>query len=66
MTLHQNKLESPSSKNALCQVWLVGAVVLEQKMKSIQTDGQKNNGRSEKISIELRRANEGKFSTNNL
>ena len=32
--LHLNKLESPSLKASLCQVWLkIGPVVLEEKMK---------------------------------
>ena len=32
--LHLNKLESPSPKNVLCQVWLkLGQVVLQKKMK---------------------------------
>ena len=34
-----NKIKSPLSKNALCQVEN-GPVVLEMKMKSLQTDGR--------------------------
>ena len=31
--LHLNKLESPSPKDALCQVWLkIGSLVLEKKV----------------------------------
>ena len=39
-----NKFESPSSKDALCQVWLICSAVLEKKVKMwkvyCQTDGQ--------------------------
>ena len=37
-TLHLNKIESPSPKDALCQVWLheIGPVVLERIFKFLQ------------------------------
>ena len=41
--LHLNKLESPSPKNAVCQVWLK-LVVLEKKMKMWTVNGQTDDG----------------------
>ena len=40
MALHLNKLESPSPKNALCQVWLklASGSGEEENVKSLQTD----------------------------
>ena len=43
MALHLNKLESPSPKNALCQVWLKlasGSGEEDENVKSLQIDGQ--------------------------
>jgi hypothetical protein len=43
-----NKLESPSPKDDLCQVWLKEER-RSQKCKSLQMDRQTDNGRSEKL-----------------
>jgi hypothetical protein len=48
--LHLYNLESPPPKNDLCQVWLKLAQWFwrrSQKCKSLQTDGQMDDGRSE-------------------
>ena len=48
MALHLNKIESPSPKDALCQVWLKLASGFEEKdenVKSLQTDRQRDDGR---------------------
>ena len=51
--LHLNKLESPSPKNALCQVWLKlasGSWEEDENVKSLQTDGRTTDiRRSEKL-----------------
>ena len=45
--LHLNNLESPSPKNALCQVWLKlasGSGEEDENVKSLQTDGRTDDG----------------------
>ena len=54
VALHLSKLESPSPRDILCQVWLkLAQLVLEKKIKMLKvyrqtdghTDGQTNDGR---------------------
>ena len=58
MALHLNKLESPSPKNALCQVWLKlasGSGEEDENVKSLQTDGR-TDGRTDRQTDDGRQA----------